>query len=228
MLPMIRDLYVAGSWTATSLKLSLVWSIPQCTTGSEWKKVPVFYFLFFPLTDCIVHAVTYPALFFLFPFLFFLLWCAALKGGPLQDKFRLCQFHFHWGESNAWGSEHTVDRKLFPAEVHTHTDTHSATTSSQQLQSHHTVQLTHADDVLTEAGTRFAKQTRQCFTAGSCLYMSWYQRASVRIVRNIDCVKIKASTGSAFAPMTFILATLTTPGCRRNGSINGMGGWVDI
>lgn len=42
---------------------------------------------------------------------------AALKGGPLQDKFRLCQFHFHWGESNAWGSEHTVDRRLFPAEV---------------------------------------------------------------------------------------------------------------
>lgn len=43
--------------------------------------------------------------------------CAALKGGPLQDTFRLCQFHFHWGESNAWGSEHTVDRRLFPAEV---------------------------------------------------------------------------------------------------------------
>lgn len=42
---------------------------------------------------------------------------AALKGGPLRDKFRLCQFHFHWGESNAWGSEHTVDRRLFPAEV---------------------------------------------------------------------------------------------------------------
>ncbi|TNN01000.1 hypothetical protein fugu_012246 [Takifugu bimaculatus] len=42
----------------------------------------------------------------------------ALKGGPLQDQFRLCQFHFHWGESNAWGSEHTVDRRLFPAELH--------------------------------------------------------------------------------------------------------------
>ncbi|KAG7270691.1 hypothetical protein CRUP_005358 [Coryphaenoides rupestris] len=43
--------------------------------------------------------------------------CRALKGGPLEDQFRLCQFHFHWGESNAWGSEHTVDRKLFPAEI---------------------------------------------------------------------------------------------------------------
>lgn len=42
---------------------------------------------------------------------------AALHGGPLQDKFRLCQFHFHWGETNGWGSEHTLDKKLFPAEV---------------------------------------------------------------------------------------------------------------
>ncbi|XP_055796401.1 carbonic anhydrase 5B, mitochondrial-like isoform X3 [Salvelinus fontinalis] len=43
---------------------------------------------------------------------------STLKGGPLEDNFRLCQFHFHWGESNAWGSEHTVDRRLFPAELH--------------------------------------------------------------------------------------------------------------
>ncbi|XP_010882324.1 carbonic anhydrase 5A, mitochondrial isoform X3 [Esox lucius] len=43
---------------------------------------------------------------------------STLKGGPLEDVFRLCQFHFHWGESNAWGSEHTVDRRLFPAELH--------------------------------------------------------------------------------------------------------------
>uniref|UniRef100_A0A1A7X0U3 Carbonic anhydrase n=1 Tax=Iconisemion striatum TaxID=60296 RepID=A0A1A7X0U3_9TELE len=41
-----------------------------------------------------------------------------LTGGPLQDRFRLCQFHFHWGETNDWGSEHTVDRRLFPAELH--------------------------------------------------------------------------------------------------------------
>ncbi|KAK7891965.1 hypothetical protein WMY93_023928 [Mugilogobius chulae] len=28
---------------------------------------------------------------------------STLKGGPLQDNFRLCQFHFHWGECNSWG-----------------------------------------------------------------------------------------------------------------------------
>ncbi|KAI4891105.1 hypothetical protein NFI96_011486 [Prochilodus magdalenae] len=43
---------------------------------------------------------------------------STLCGGPLEDQFRLCQFHFHWGENNAWGSEHTVDRLLYPAELH--------------------------------------------------------------------------------------------------------------
>ncbi|XP_012688592.1 carbonic anhydrase 5A, mitochondrial isoform X2 [Clupea harengus] len=43
---------------------------------------------------------------------------STVKGGPLEDQYRLCQFHFHWGESNAWGSEHSVDRRLFPAELH--------------------------------------------------------------------------------------------------------------
>ncbi|MCI4380383.1 hypothetical protein PGIGA_G00239410 [Pangasianodon gigas] len=43
---------------------------------------------------------------------------STLRGGPLEDQFRLCQFHFHWGENNSWGSEHTVDRHLYPAELH--------------------------------------------------------------------------------------------------------------
>ncbi|XP_035388049.1 carbonic anhydrase 5A, mitochondrial isoform X1 [Electrophorus electricus] len=43
---------------------------------------------------------------------------STLYGGPLEDQFRLCQFHFHWGENNGWGSEHTVDRLLYSAELH--------------------------------------------------------------------------------------------------------------
>ncbi|XP_023675585.2 carbonic anhydrase 5B, mitochondrial-like [Paramormyrops kingsleyae] len=43
---------------------------------------------------------------------------STLSGGPLSDQYRLCQFHFHWGENNAWGSEHSVDRYLYPAELH--------------------------------------------------------------------------------------------------------------
>ncbi|KAK1163391.1 carbonic anhydrase 5A, mitochondrial [Acipenser oxyrinchus oxyrinchus] len=43
---------------------------------------------------------------------------STLSGGPLLNQYRLCQFHFHWGESNAVGSEHTIDGILFPAELH--------------------------------------------------------------------------------------------------------------
>uniref|UniRef100_A0A8I3Q569 Carbonic anhydrase n=1 Tax=Canis lupus familiaris TaxID=9615 RepID=A0A8I3Q569_CANLF len=41
-----------------------------------------------------------------------------IKGGPLEDNYRLKQFHFHWGAIDAWGSEHTVDSKCYPAELH--------------------------------------------------------------------------------------------------------------
>lgn len=40
-----------------------------------------------------------------------------LEGGPLTGPYRLIQFHFHWGSSDGLGSEHTVDKKRFPAEV---------------------------------------------------------------------------------------------------------------
>ncbi|XP_044283925.1 carbonic anhydrase 5A, mitochondrial [Varanus komodoensis] len=41
-----------------------------------------------------------------------------ITGGPLENNYRLKQFHFHWGAVNEWGSEHTVDCKVFPAELH--------------------------------------------------------------------------------------------------------------
>lgn len=43
---------------------------------------------------------------------------AVLKGGPLAGTYRLSQFHFHWGSSDGQGSEHTVDKKKYPAELH--------------------------------------------------------------------------------------------------------------
>ncbi|XP_047667603.1 carbonic anhydrase 1 isoform X2 [Tachysurus fulvidraco] len=42
----------------------------------------------------------------------------ALKGGPITGTYRLKQFHFHWGSSDDKGSEHTVNGKLYPAELH--------------------------------------------------------------------------------------------------------------
>lgn len=46
-----------------------------------------------------------------FPFL------PVLKGGPFSDSYRLFQFHFHWGSSNEYGSEHTVDGVKYSSEV---------------------------------------------------------------------------------------------------------------
>jgi len=39
-------------------------------------------------------------------------------GGPLRGDYRLAQFHFHWGDSSHHGSEHTLEGKAFPGEVH--------------------------------------------------------------------------------------------------------------
>ncbi|XP_043937852.1 carbonic anhydrase 7 [Protopterus annectens] len=41
-----------------------------------------------------------------------------ISGGPLAVPYRLKQFHFHWGVKNSHGSEHTVDGKSFPSELH--------------------------------------------------------------------------------------------------------------
>ncbi|RXN24696.1 carbonic anhydrase 1 [Labeo rohita] len=43
---------------------------------------------------------------------------STLTEGPISGKYRLKQFHFHWGASDDKGSEHTVDGKCYPAELH--------------------------------------------------------------------------------------------------------------
>lgn len=40
------------------------------------------------------------------------------RGGALPDTYNLVQFHFHWGDVNTEGSEHEVDGKQYPLEVH--------------------------------------------------------------------------------------------------------------
>lgn len=44
-------------------------------------------------------------------------WFSELAGGPLSSKYRLEQFHMHWGDCNNEGSEHTVDGQSFAGEV---------------------------------------------------------------------------------------------------------------
>jgi carbonic anhydrase len=43
---------------------------------------------------------------------------ASVTGGGLAGKYILEQFHVHWGKTNAVGSEHTLNGKQFPMEIH--------------------------------------------------------------------------------------------------------------
>jgi len=41
-----------------------------------------------------------------------------IEGGPLQGAYEFQQLHFHWGVDDHTGSEHTVNGKRFPLEMH--------------------------------------------------------------------------------------------------------------
>ncbi len=40
-----------------------------------------------------------------------------ISGSNFKEQYNLVQFHFHWGPVNQ-GSEHLVDNKSFPLELH--------------------------------------------------------------------------------------------------------------
>ena len=40
-----------------------------------------------------------------------------MAGGLPGQKFKLAQFHLHWGSDLSQGSEHTYNGEFFPAEV---------------------------------------------------------------------------------------------------------------
>ncbi|XP_061181513.1 carbonic anhydrase-like [Saccostrea echinata] len=50
-----------------------------------------------------------------------------ISGGGLQGKFKIDQFHFHWGSNSSIGSEHTIDGAHYPLELHVvaHNDSYS-------------------------------------------------------------------------------------------------------
>ncbi|KAI5619748.1 carbonic anhydrase 7, partial [Silurus asotus] len=43
---------------------------------------------------------------------------SVIQGGPLENAYRLKQFHFHWGGKDCDGSEHTVSGKTYVSELH--------------------------------------------------------------------------------------------------------------
>ncbi|XP_061597784.1 carbonic anhydrase 7 isoform X2 [Cololabis saira] len=43
---------------------------------------------------------------------------SVIRGGPLDNPYRLKQFHFHWGGKGCHGSEHTVGGNGYASELH--------------------------------------------------------------------------------------------------------------
>ncbi|XP_049454347.1 carbonic anhydrase 7 [Epinephelus fuscoguttatus] len=43
---------------------------------------------------------------------------SVIQGGPLDNPYRLKQFHFHWGGKGCDGSEHTVAGRSYDSELH--------------------------------------------------------------------------------------------------------------
>jgi len=41
-----------------------------------------------------------------------------VAGGGLTSEYIVAQFHFHWGSVSTQGSEHTIDDKMYPIELH--------------------------------------------------------------------------------------------------------------
>ena len=45
-----------------------------------------------------------------------------MSGGDLPEDYIFAQLHFHWGTTDADGSEHTVDGHEYPLEVRIHSN----------------------------------------------------------------------------------------------------------
>ncbi|TRY69788.1 hypothetical protein DNTS_006018 [Danionella cerebrum] len=43
---------------------------------------------------------------------------SVIRGGPLENMYRLKQFHFHWGGKGCSGSEHTIAGRTYLSELH--------------------------------------------------------------------------------------------------------------
>ncbi|KAK3754118.1 hypothetical protein RRG08_024193 [Elysia crispata] len=131
---------------------------------------------------------------------------STITGGPLGDaKYKLVQFHFHWGHDDHSGSEHTVDGKMYASELHlVHYNTEKYASFGEAV--------THSDG-LSVIGV-FIKVGESEHKGFSAL---------ARNASKVKCKASKVSTGNAFDPASLLPnntskywtyeGSLTTPPC---------------
>ncbi|XP_055489644.1 carbonic anhydrase 13-like [Leucoraja erinacea] len=125
---------------------------------------------------------------------------SVLSGGPIQGKYRLRQFHLHWGAHDGQGSEHVVDGEAFSAELH----------------------LVHWNADKYESFEVAAQAPDGLAVIGVFLKVSNHNPALKRLISSLDCVQEKCSRieFNDFNPHTLLppslqfwtyLGSLTTP-----------------
>nr|ANJ59758.1 alpha carbonic anhydrase 3 [Corallium rubrum] len=61
---------------------------------------------------------------------------SSVNFGPVANQYKLAQFHFHWGENDDTGSEHTIDGEPYSGELHlVHWNTDSYGSAKEALTS---------------------------------------------------------------------------------------------
>jgi len=131
-----------------------------------------------------------------------------VTGGGLPGKYQFAQLHFHWGSDDSKGSEHTIDTKTYPLELHlVHFKTEYGSTIGDAL----TVQAT---DNLAVLGIMFEIQEKD---NPDIKYL-------IKAIGNQP--KPKQSTDMGSVPLADLLprntdgfyrynGSLTTPGCNE-------------
>ncbi|GFN93058.1 carbonic anhydrase [Plakobranchus ocellatus] len=131
---------------------------------------------------------------------------STITGGPLGNaKYKLVQFHFHWGHDDDSGSEHTVNGKMYASELHlVHYNTEKYASFAEAV--------THSDG-LSVIGVfiRVAPGDHKGF------------QTLAENAEKVKCKASKVSTGQSFNPVVLLPGntskywtyegSLTTPPC---------------
>jgi len=136
----------------------------------------------------------------------------SVSQGGLPGHYTFAQFHFHWGSKDSQGSEHTIDGKSYPLELHlVHFKSDYGKTLTQALTSSNPIK----NDTLAVLGIMFQVEEFDNPTID-------------KLVKNFDKIKFKGDETTLRAPFDLkdllprntdgfyrYAGSLTTPGCNE-------------